>query len=843
MFQSGLDFLNRNNSKLTFIKIPKEQLSEDYIRIFENGKEKKLKKIDGSKVIGNLAPFILNPIQTAFFNYYRGENTLISTPTGTGKTIAFYYALLYKGVKKTIYISPTRALANQIYKELKEKTSFKIVLKTGEYKNPVPEDYDVIVCTAESFVVACRNYNKWLEKAELIVFDEIHMLFYESRSLAYEEALIWCLHLNKRLLLLSATLPNIDELIGWLNISLVILSEWRPIPLERRFYEINYPSIVSIKRDKNIKNKIKKFVGNLLEEILLNNFENNYKTILVVPSKELGWLFLEEFENRGFRALNNTVPFIRKEEGKVRVAFHNADIPKEERERIEGLFKDKNSDLTLVIATQTLALGFNSPADDVIIMVEYFSKNLTPSLLDLLQFEGRAGRVGFTKKGKGTVHYIVRNKQHEEKLRKELETWNNKKFFTLLEKSYKILIKVIKKETIDKNLLENVPKKLLEIDDEKYLDIKEKGEILKIGKVYQFLDNISLVLFGLMTKNWRLIENSLIFWKIKNKFFYLRKIEKDLFVINNCIKTSLEKVNLIKGGKLTLEGKLISFYYLFPLDYLIFLVSLKYYKKKWVEEKKYELYGDFLLLWNTLPMLLRGNYAIPSFYPDYWAYELIKKERFEDFFDKENYEYMEIMENNKDTGLLLYGSGYFAEFIYLEVKENKGKIMFSVSKVRPPAWISNLKNEIDMIIEFLKRMLDYKLLDLNIGEEELKRLKLSFTKGIDPNFSLLGELDNIGYNRAYLLKILAKEIGVKNEKELIKNLKKIKENPHLIEITMENIYGRYLNKLKKIVKLKYGVEYIDVKIKRKLKTLVNKEKKELIKTLSLLEKEFIQFFQ
>jgi helicase len=54
------------------------------------------------------------------------------------------------------------------------------------------------------------------------------------------------------------------------------------------------------------------------------------------------------------------------------IAFHNADIPKEERQEIEKTFRDGR--IKKLIATQTLAYGVNLPADKVIIFTRPIKK-------------------------------------------------------------------------------------------------------------------------------------------------------------------------------------------------------------------------------------------------------------------------------------------------------------------------------------------------------------------------------------------------------------------------------------------------------------------------------------
>jgi len=133
------------------IFVPKENFETEFL-IEVNGSKKFFAPVHGTELIGDLAPFYLNPIQTAFHNFYNGNNAVISTPTGSGKTVIAYMAMLFgnQKPKKTLYISPTRALARQVYKEIKNQ-KFRAFLRTGENKMDVKDDYDIVVLTPEAF--------------------------------------------------------------------------------------------------------------------------------------------------------------------------------------------------------------------------------------------------------------------------------------------------------------------------------------------------------------------------------------------------------------------------------------------------------------------------------------------------------------------------------------------------------------------------------------------------------------------------------------------------------------------------------------------------------------------
>ena len=59
--------------------------------------------------------------------------------------------------------------------------------------------------------------------------------------------------------------------------------------------------------------------------------------ILFVPKKSLGWKLLELASKERIGIMNQTLPFEVEEEREPEIAFHNADVPKEEREEIENL--------------------------------------------------------------------------------------------------------------------------------------------------------------------------------------------------------------------------------------------------------------------------------------------------------------------------------------------------------------------------------------------------------------------------------------------------------------------------------------------------------------------------
>src|SRR6056297_1514066 len=408
-------------------------------KIMLNGKNTIVQREDGHAVLGELAPFFFNPIQQAFHQYYDEGNAVIATPTGSGKTVVAFMAMQKnlkdgQSVKRTIYLSPTRALARQVYQDLKD-TKYRIYLRTGEKKMDVKENFDIVVATPEAYLASRHSNAAWTQAAELIIVDEAHMLVQNSRGIVYEECIVHAMGDKKTLFLLSATMPDALEMANWIDASLLIESDWRPLPLERSFVKISAPSRKNRKR----------VAKSVYTQILEDNIQNGIKTMIIIPSKKSGWYLLEGFEELGIPVLNRAVPYIKRNlDQNAVVAFHNADIPIEERHDIEKAFKDPRDPLTVLVSTQTLAYGFNSPTDDILIFVKYSpynEDNLWPTFLDILQFEGRAGRKGHTVRGYGRVMYSTgsRGSRTQEILEEKLKRGLDENLETALDRSFGVV--------------------------------------------------------------------------------------------------------------------------------------------------------------------------------------------------------------------------------------------------------------------------------------------------------------------------------------------------------------------------------------------------------------------
>jgi replicative superfamily II helicase len=81
------------------------------------------------------------------------------------------------------------------------------------------------------------------------------------------------------------------------------------------------------------------------------------------------------------------------------VAFHNADLEREERRVIEEEFRRPGSGLRVIAATTTLAMGVNTPASSVVIAGLNHPGDDPYSVAEYRNLVGRAGRLGFAERG------------------------------------------------------------------------------------------------------------------------------------------------------------------------------------------------------------------------------------------------------------------------------------------------------------------------------------------------------------------------------------------------------------------------------------------------------------
>ncbi len=398
--------------------------------------------------------FELDPFQLdAIAALDRSESVLVAAPTGAGKTVVADAAIdmaLHSG-GRTIYTTPIKALSNQKFNDLCHRLGPDgIGLLTGD--NSIRPHASVVVMTTEVLRNMMYAASPNLDDVHAVVLDEVHYLEDRYRGSVWEEVIIG-LPEKIRLVCLSATVSNVDELGQWIRtvrgpVTTIVETE-RPVEL-RPLYLVGdrssdqdhlLPILVDGRpnaegfrfdpdRQKGRSGKpVRRFrtprklecVERLAEEDLLPAiyfvFSRAGCDEALAHTRDAGIRLTDTTERERIRAILDeatsrlsdsdleVLDFGLWAEGVERgIATHHAGmIPafKEAVERcfVEGLVK-------VVFATETLALGINMPARSVVIdkLTKYNGEThefLSPS--QFTQFTGRAGRRGIDDVGYAIV--------------------------------------------------------------------------------------------------------------------------------------------------------------------------------------------------------------------------------------------------------------------------------------------------------------------------------------------------------------------------------------------------------------------------------------------------------
>ena len=183
----------------------------------------------------------------ANFAIDKNENVIVTAHTGSGKTVPAIYAIarcLAMG-KKAIYTAPIKTLSNQKFKEFSEYFP-DVGILTGDIKiNPTAP---LLIMTAEilnNSLLQRKNddiydWNFNPDDVGLVVIDEIHFFNNKERGKIYENTLMNLLP-TIQILGLSATISGAEEFVKWLgNLKKVpchlISTAKRPVPLTHSIY-------------------------------------------------------------------------------------------------------------------------------------------------------------------------------------------------------------------------------------------------------------------------------------------------------------------------------------------------------------------------------------------------------------------------------------------------------------------------------------------------------------------------------------------------------------------------------------------------------------------------------
>ncbi len=330
-----------------------------------------------------------------------GVDVVVSAPTGAGKT--YIFELLHQSRSldgQAVYTVPTRALANDKYAEWKE-AKWNVGIATGDVSENV--NAPVLVATLETQLERLVRG----EGPAILVIDEYQMIGDGQRGSHYEAAIALA-PLETRLLLLSGSVANPEDVVNWMRRlgreAEVVMTKERPVPLD----EMPWESL-----PQRMARHFEQFWPKFASAVMLADLA---PLLIFSPRRK-------EAENIARRLASDLPPGdpldLTPEQRAVcgkdlanllekRIAYHHSGLSYAARAGvIEPLAKA--GQLRVIAATMGLAAGINFSVRSVHVAATTFHDGKSEHKLapdELLQMYGRAGRRGLDERG-----YVVTTRQ------------------------------------------------------------------------------------------------------------------------------------------------------------------------------------------------------------------------------------------------------------------------------------------------------------------------------------------------------------------------------------------------------------------------------------------------
>lgn len=377
------------------------------------------------------------PQKYAMLNIHNNKNTLISAPTGSGKTLSAFGAIISELLNLNerkelenriycVYISPLKALNNDIEKNLLEpleeikeagkkqgkKIDVRVGVRTGdttqsERSKMFRKPPHILITTPESIAIVLNSpkFKNYLKKVQWMIVDEIHSLAENKRgvhlSLSMER--IQELSPNLTRIGLSATVSPLEEIAKYL-----VGNENKK---ERRCKMVDVQFLKKL--DLKVVSPIKNFMNTSQEAIhrnlydKLHNMIQSHKTTLIFTNTRSA-------TERVVHNLKEKYP----EFYTSNIGAHHSSLSRDHRLRIENRLKE--GQLKVVVSSTSLELGIDIGFIDLVVLLSS-PKSVARALQRCLP----GNSLILTSSGK----YIPIKKIVDQKLDVEVVSYNEKEGF------------------------------------------------------------------------------------------------------------------------------------------------------------------------------------------------------------------------------------------------------------------------------------------------------------------------------------------------------------------------------------------------------------------------------
>jgi len=400
----------------------------------------------------------LTPLQKQAFNtnsFWDDMNIIIRGATSSGKTLIAEIAAARcihrsERSKNVIYLVPLKAMVSEKYDQFKQDMSgdnydWDICASSADYQN-FDEDilegnFDIAVIVYEKFFafLAQKGNDQFLRRCGLVIVDEVQMLSEIDRGAKLEFSITKLLkdYNNVRIMGLTTIYCDTAELEKWLKAELISNPE-RTCELHEYIVMTNgsYNAKFRSKDDETVSNDvdgvISQYAGQpqlrrkpnerktemilalIKQEINQGTNDNPVKIIVFAHSKKVTERLAQDISLSGIlpeKRIDHSLRSIlgQQDDDEViskmtnlmqrGIAYHNASLPQGIRKLVEDEFESVNGSIQVIVATATLAIGLNLPADVIILYDHTVKKDGVLRDIEAHTYKnyiGRAGRLGLT---------------------------------------------------------------------------------------------------------------------------------------------------------------------------------------------------------------------------------------------------------------------------------------------------------------------------------------------------------------------------------------------------------------------------------------------------------------
>lgn len=379
----------------------------------------------------------LNQLQQDAINDYgllTGSHLLVSAPTSSGKTLLGELVALKAAQqrRRSVFLLPTRALVNDKYDQFTStygSLGVRVLRATGESSDDVPAlmrgEFEIALLTYEKFVGLILLAPYLLRQLALVVVDEVQTIADLTRGANLEFLLTLIrsrrsVGIEPQLVLLSAVLGSIDGFDTWLG-ARYLRREHRPVPLQEgvirpsgiwRYLDVDGQELT----DELFLPEPGRGTGRDIIIPLVRHLTASGKRVIVFRNQRARTRICARYlaSSLGLAPATDVIetlpvgdPSGASAELRIvlagGIAFHNAELSRDEKRALEKGFRNVQSNLRVLVATTTLAQGINTPAEAVIVAEldhPIGGKRTVPySVAEYKNIIGRAGRLGFSERG------------------------------------------------------------------------------------------------------------------------------------------------------------------------------------------------------------------------------------------------------------------------------------------------------------------------------------------------------------------------------------------------------------------------------------------------------------